>query len=235
MTGILSSKTVARAGLADDTCRAMFALFDEYYLGATMEIFQRDLGNKDWVILLLDDEGKVQGFSTLAFYESAMHGKKVSVVFSGDTIIRREFRGSSELPRAWAMTVLREGMNLPQPLWWLLISSGYKTYRFLPLFYKEFYPRCDAPTPPEMQALIDHLAQERFGADYDAARGVVRFATGATPLRDGVAEIDQGRLQDPHVAFFVQANPGHVQGDELVCLARIHPDNFTAAAQRMYR
>ena len=235
MTAVLSSQTVGRASLSADTRQAMFALFDEYYLGATLEIFRRDLGNKNWVILLRDEEGRVQGFSTLALYESTIYGKKVGVVFSGDTIIRREYWGTSELPRAWAKTVLREGMILAQPLWWLLISSGYKTYRFLPLFYKEFYPHDNVPTPPDMQALLDHLARERFGADYDARRGIVRFASGATPLREGVAEIDQARLKDPNVAFFMAVNPGHALGDELVCLTRIHPDNYTAAAQRMFR
>jgi hypothetical protein len=50
-----------------------------------------------------------------------------------------------------------------------------------------------------------------------------------------VARVDAARLQDPHVAFFVQRNPRHAEGDELACLTRVHPDNFTAAGQRMAR
>jgi hypothetical protein len=42
-------------------------------------------------------------------------------------------------------------------------------------------------------------------------------------------------LRDPHVAFFAEHNPGHANGDELVCLTQIHPDNFTAAGHRMMR
>jgi hypothetical protein len=42
-------------------------------------------------------------------------------------------------------------------------------------------------------------------------------------------------LRNPHIAFFVAQNPGHAQGDELVCLARIHHDNFSAAGRRMTR
>ena len=37
-----------------------------------------------------------------------------------------------------------------------------------------------------------------------------------------LAEIDAGRLRDPHVAFFQKMNPGHLRGDELVCL----PEEF---------
>jgi hypothetical protein len=39
-------------------------------------------------------------------------------------------------------------------------------------------------------------------------------------------------LQDPHVAFFQKLNPGYAQGDELVCLARFHPDNLTPYIRR---
>jgi hypothetical protein len=84
-----------------------------------------------------------------------------------------------------------------------------------------------------MQALMNHLASERFGPEYDPDTGIVRFSSGATPLREGVADITPDRLRDPHISFFVARNPGHVRGDELVCLARFHPDNFTAAARRL--
>jgi len=122
-----------------------------------------------------------------------------------------------------------------QPLYWLLISSGYKTYRFLTVFYKEYYPRYDTPTPPDIQFLMEHLATQRFGSDYCHEDGVVRFRDGATPLREGVAEVTDERLHDPHVAFYLECNPGYVNGDELVCITRVHPDNFTPAGRRMAR
>jgi hypothetical protein len=34
------------------------------------------------------------------------------------------------------------------------------------------------------------------------------------------------------VEFFQKLNPGHAQGDELVCLARFHPDNLTPYIRR---
>jgi hypothetical protein len=30
-------------------------------------------------------------------------------------------------------------------------------------------------------------------------------------------------------------NPHHEQGDELVCITQVHPDNFTPAGRRMAR
>jgi hypothetical protein len=228
-------EVLPNSALTIDYIQDMFVLFNDYY-EATFETFQRDLSNKNWVILLREiSSGSIQGFSTLAFYSSIVQEEEVGVVYSGDTIIRPAFWGSPELPRTWIKAVLEIGGTLPKPLYWLLISSGYKTYRFLTVFFKEFYPRYDRPTPAYTQALIHHLASERFGREYYPQLGVVRFTTGATPLREGVAEITERRLKDPHVAFFVQKNPRHTEGDELVCLTNIHPENFTPAGRRMIR
>ncbi|MGC1375442.1 MAG: hypothetical protein WA821_04425 [Anaerolineales bacterium] len=232
----LTSAAIPCADLTQADVQAMFRIFSESFDGATPDTFARDLRSKNWAILLRDGaSGELEGFSMLALYETGFQGKSLSVVYSGDTIIRPAYWGTPELPRSWIKTVIEKSAAMPQPLYWLLISSGYKTYRFLTVFYKEFYPRCERPTPPEMQALMDHLATERFGAEYHPELGVVRFAEGATPLRGGVAEVTDERLRDPHVAFYIARNPGHVHGDELVCLTRVHPDNFTAAGRRVFR
>ena len=232
----LISNTVACTDLLPEDIHSMFSVFNESFEGARLDIFQRDLSGKNWVILLRDGEsGELQGFSTLALYETTFDGKPISVVYSGDTIIRPAYWGTPELPRSWIRTVLEKSAEMPQPLYWLLISSGYKTYRFLTVFYKEFYPCYQRSTPPETQALMDCLATQRFGVDYHPELGVVRFTQGATPLRSGVSEVTEERLRDPHIAFYIEHNPGHIHGDELVCLARIDRDNLTAAGRRMIR
>lgn len=236
MSRDLVGEAIPRCQLTDLDAQRMYNLFQDFYQNTTVEIFTRDLNGKDWVILLRDRESKtIQGFSTLACYASLFKENPIGVVYSGDTIIHPAYWRSFELPRVWGRTVLEVGERLPKPLYWLLISSGYKTYRFLTVFFKEYYPRYDRSTPPETQELIHHLAHERFALDYYPELGIVRFSKGATPLRVGVAEINDVRLKDPHVAFFVAKNPGHTLGDELVCLTHVHPDNFTPAGRRMIR
>ncbi len=233
---MLTSHAIPCASLSAQTIHAMFGIFNENFAQASRAVFERDLANKNWVILLTDPQThELQGFSTLALYETTFNHQPLSVVYSGDTIIRPAYWGTPQLPSAWIKTVLEKSAHMTQPLYWLLISSGYKTYRFLTVFYKEFYPRHSQPTPPEMQAIMDHLAQERFGADYHPDPGIVRFQQGATPLRAGIAEVTAERLNDPNVAFYIARNPGHLDGDELVCITRIHPDNFTPAGRRMAR
>ncbi len=236
MTLPLTSQTISRAELTPQIFEEMFAVFSENFAQTSPEIFQRDLNGKDWIILLRDlRQNRVQGFSTLALYETEFESQKMSVVYSGDTIIRCEYWGTPQLPSTWIKTVLEKSKSMQQPLYWLLISSGYKTYRFLSVFYKTFYPHYACPTPPHIQSLVHHLAVQRFGDDYLPELGVVRFKVGATPLREGIAEVTDERLHDPHVAHYIKMNPRHDQGDELVCITRVHPDNFTPAGRRMTR
>ena len=232
----LVGETVARTALEPAQVEAMFRLFQAHYEGVERAIFLRDLAQKDQVILLRDPaQGTLQGFSTLAIGETCAQGRRLTVVYSGDTIVHPAYWGTPALPSVWIKSVLALTAGMAQPVYWLLISSGYKSYRFLPVFYREFYPCVDRPTPPEVKALMDELATARFGDEYDPTTGVVRFRQGATPLRAGVAEVSRERLRDPHVRFFVERNPGHAQGDELVCLTRIHPDNFTPAGRWVAR
>jgi hypothetical protein len=47
-------------------------------------------------------------------------------------------------------------------------------------------------------------------------------------------ELPSGRLADPHIAFFLERNPGWKEGDELVCLTEIAEENLTRAGRRMW-
>ena len=48
-----------------------------------------------------------------------------------------------------------------------------------------------------------------------------------------IGEIPVHKLNNAHVAFFAAANPGHHRGDELVCLTRIDPTNFSSAGRKL--
>src|SRR5262249_26242236 len=147
-------------------------------------------------------------------------GRPVKALFSGDTIVDRDHWGDNALAHVWgclALSLIDD--HAGAELYWFLISKGYRTYRFLPLFFHEFYPRHDAPTPAEVKAVLDGLGRHKYPATYDAAAGVVRADRFKDRLRPGLAELTPQRLRDPHVRFFAERNPGHVHGEELCCLA----------------
>ena len=225
---------VSRRELTQVDRDAMYGLLSQYFEGVSIRQFNQDLEEKNWAILVWR-ENRLVGFTTLLAYESVFEGQPVSVIYSGDTIMAPEAWGSSVLARAWIASVNRLRQHFTRGrYYWLLLTSGFRTYRFLPVFWREFFPRFDVPTPPGEKRLIDHLARERFGERYDATHGLVRFKQ-PQRLRPTLAEVSIGRRADSHVSYFLSRNPDHSQGDELVCLTELAPENLTTAGQRMAR
>lgn len=241
----LHGRVVARQTLDARTRDAMFALLAAHFVGVDRTTFDRDLDDKTCAILLEDDSGNLRGFSTMVAYESRAAGTPVSVVYSGDTIVDRAWWGSPALARTWVHAVRQLAPDSePRDVYWLLLTSGFRTYRFLPVFFREFYPRYDAATPARDAALLNELARERFGRQYDAAAGLVRFVRPQILAPDLVTlprhrmtrkNTEHESMPDPHIAFFLDRNPGFVRGDELVCLTRIDDRNLTLAGRRMAR
>ena len=213
----------------------MFRLIDRHFAGVRRETFEADLDEKPWVIQLLDSAtGTVQGFSTQVVWELEVEGRQVSVLYSGDTIVDRRHWGSSVLARLWGRFVANLLNERPESeLVWFLISKGYRTYRFLPVYFREFYPRHDRLTPPWAKAIVDAAARVKFADTYDEAAGIIQAGPNACRLRNGVADVTAARLIDPHVRCFAERNPGHVAGDELCCVAPLRWENFTKAGRRM--
>ena len=212
----------------------MYALLAHYFANVTRPHFEHDLAEKEWVILLTDIVSEqIQGFSTLMRLEVTVDGQPVVAFFSGDTIIHQEYWGETALPRLWGRHVFGLAETIRQArVYWFLISSGYKTYRFLSVFFREFFPTYQRPTPPAVKRVLDALGHLKFPGEYDSESGLIRF-TRPSPLRSGVARITERRFRDPHVAFFVAANPGHGRGDELACLVELTYANLTAAGRGM--
>jgi hypothetical protein len=233
----LTGRIVEVAELSPRSRDEMFSLIDRYFAGMSRATFDADLNEKQWVIQLLDPiTGAICGFSTQTLWELQIDGRPVSAVYSGDTIVNRDHWGSNLLAQLWGQFVISLIDERPDAeLVWFLISMGYKTYRFLPVFFREFYPRHDAPTPRWANAIIDAAARRKYASSYDASAGIIRAGPKACRLRRGVADVGAERLRDPHVRFFAERNPGHARGDELCCIAPLKRANLTKAAHRLLR
>ncbi len=210
----------------------MFDLLLKNFSGVDRATFDADLDEKNRVILIRE-HGELYGFSTFLYYTTRYRDERLGIVYSGDTIIEPDARGTLELPRTWIRAVRETAAGYrTDRQFWLLIVSGFRTYRFLPVFWKDFYPRHDRQIPPEAQDLLHHLATQRFGKLFDTDRGTVRFPR-PQMLRESLAALPASRLSDPHVRFFERANPGWRNGDELVCLTEISDTNLTTAGRRI--
>lgn len=233
----LTGRIVEVGDLSPRSRDEMFSLIDRYFVGMSRATFDADLNEKQWVIQLVDSAtDEICGFSTQTLWELEVEGRPVSAVYSGDTIVDRDHWGSNLLAQLWGEFVTSLIDERPDSeLVWFLISMGYKTYRFLPVFFREFYPCHNAPTPRWAKAIIDAAARFKYASTYDASAGIIRPGPKACRLRPGVADVTAERLRDPHVRFFTERNPAHARGDELCCIAPLKRANFTKVAHRLLR
>ncbi len=174
----LVARTVPQAELDSDTRKRMWTVFDAYYDDVDQATFERDLSNKDHVILLLDAaDSTLQGFSTLRQLLLWVHGRPAVAVFSGDTIVNERYWGQTALQRAFLRYVMGCKLRHPVlPVYWYLITKGYKTYLLLARNFPEHWPRYDLETPPWQAALLDTLARRLFPDAWRPAAGTLAHA-----------------------------------------------------------
>jgi hypothetical protein len=205
------------ASLTAVEVEAMWGLFSLSYAGARREDFDRDLSEKHHVIVLKDVERRVQGFSTLLALEAK---GRWCAVFSGDTIVAPAFWGQTALQRAFIWYLMAQRLKRGVPVYWFLITKGYRTYLLLTRYFPTHWPRADAVTPPFEAGLLDSLCRDKFGEAWDPAAGLLRYAgKDVCRLSDDLADVPARLLNDPDVAFFLEKNPRWREGDELCCLA----------------
>lgn len=189
--------------------------------------FAADLADKTHVLRLFDDQGDLCGFSTFALCRLA--GKQV--VVSGDTVSDPQSWSAARLAPAWIHAVRELSGGDLSSVWWLLICSGERTYRFLPTFFRCFVPQREG-SDPVLLALRDRLAAERFPATFDPLSGIVRLVH-PHGLQGHLRQLPAHLGESPDGRFFRRCNPGFAAGDELACLCPLAEDNLTPVGRRV--
>jgi hypothetical protein len=206
----------------------MLALMMTYYANVTRRDFETDLENKDYAILLRNPHGEIAGFSTLKSFPYTQGGRRIRVAFSGDTIIDRRHWGSICLPLAFGQLMNRLRLQHDEDeLYWFLISKGIRTYRFLPVFFKHFYPACGEQNDLGLKPLLDRLGRDLFNESYDATSGTIVAKSDGQYLENEYSGDTHAGRDVPHIDFFYRKNPGYARGDELACLLRFEESNLS--------
>lgn len=221
-SGILRVRPVRVDRLSTGVVDALWRLYETHYDQVARETFERDLAEKQLVFLGTDSAtGAVVGFSTALFYSHPHDGRRVGIYFSGDTIVLPAYWGQSALHRAVVGTLMRWKLRHPStPLYWYLLCSGYRTYLTLVRNFPEHWPRYDRATPEWEAGLLDSIGRARYGDAWKPERGVISLDGPQPVLKSWVAPFDDSVLRLPEVRFFVSANPGFAEGDELALIAR---------------
>ncbi len=213
MNGVRSA-VVAVHRLSQAERAEMWARFSAHYEDVSEPRFLEDLDAKQDVILLWRGP-RLVGFSTLLPLTVVVDGVAHDGVFSGDTVVEAGSRGSGALGVAFLRYLVGRRLRHPlRPLWWFLLSKGWRTYLLLANNFPDAHPRPGVEMPASVRRLRDAFGA-RFGEAYDPATGLVRLRAGR--VRPDLAGLPSDA---PALAtYFVARNPDAGLGDELVALA----------------
>lgn len=233
MLARLTFKTHQVPSLLPQQKERMFELMSANYCSMKQEVFYRDLMNKQIVGLIFDEDNKIQGFTTFAINPKGTGTETYYILFSGDTIISPDHWGSLIMIKGWCTAVGEIIATDRKKVWyWYLMSKGHRTYMYLPLFFYSFYPAADNKEHDQaLKPIIDRVSSIMYPENWKPEEGVIKFDSDAGALSPELVQGTYDRKKNAHVAFFLERNPGFHKGDELVCMAILHPDNLKRSAK----
>lgn len=230
---MLKGKVCFVKNLVQDEIEAMFELMNGYYENMEYNNFILDLQNKENLILLKDENNLVKGFSTIVFYDLEIKNKTYKILFSGDTIIHQDYWAHNDLANVWLQYAIKKQQEFKQPLYWLLISKGYKTYKYLTTFFKEYYPNQNKTTPELEQSILDKFGETFYPDKYDKMQGILKMEGCKDFLKEEYAKIPDEKMKDKVVKYFLEKNPYYYKGNELVCITDLSMENVNNAGKRL--
>ncbi|MBN2641305.1 MAG: hypothetical protein JXR78_06615 [Victivallales bacterium] len=231
----LTAEVIPVDRLTPELREGMYRLMCEHFSRVERSSFEHDLSDKEWVALLRDENGILGGFSIMAVMHAKVNGVAVRAFYSGDTIVTQHCRQLFSLERMCMPFIYHRVLQQPQFRWyWFIICKGYRTYRYLQVHFRRYWPALDVVTPPFEAEVLNTLALSRFGDDFNSETGII-----ATPndywLRDGIGDITSRELQKPHIRFFASMNPCWKTGTQLACLTELSIENLHRMSWRMVR
>jgi hypothetical protein len=183
-------------------------------------------------IALFRMNGALLGMAAIDVFTETFRQRPHEIISTSHVLLRENWRGRNLLQKLGWRTFLARRLRHPlRPIYWFFDTSSYKSYLLLPRNFREFWPRHDAPTPESCAALMNQLAARIYGPAWRPARGIV-VRSGQRRLRETTAPLILARDTDPNLEFFARTNPGHAEGDMLVCLCPLTLSNWFALARR---
>jgi hypothetical protein len=237
-SGIMQPRRVATyvrptISLAQAEWDEIWALTDGFY-DAERAYAENELRKHQSIALFRSDYGELVGCVSLDNYTTQFRGREIAVIYTSHVLLLEAYRGQNILQKLGLASFLRMRARHPfMPIYWFYDTFSYKSYLLLPRNFSTFWPRHDQKTPEYESALIDQLASQMYGPAWRPARGIA-VRSGQKRLRAGVAPLEPSARSDADLAFYTATNPGHAEGDMLVCLCPLTLGNWLALARKAF-
>lgn len=232
---VLISRIVPVGKIGPGLRKKMFSLFEKYYVDVDFSRFEGDLEEKTHVFLFYEKRTKeLVGFSTI----SRRRMKDIApglFLFSGDTVLREDCWGSKILQQCFYRYIVASKLMTPhRPLYWMLMSKGFKTYMMMRMNFRRSYPNHSGPIPSLFQRVLDRYYGKKFGDAYDSKSGLITFPIPLGAVKGGFADPTEKQLADPDIRYFLKRNPDYRNGVELACVTEIQFTDFIGHVPKFF-
>lgn len=216
---------------SETTKEEMWQLYRQYYHYSKEDFMQRIAKNNYYS--MYRSEGRLVGFTGLRIHRMKGRTGRKLLIYYGQTVIEKEFRGKSLLPRTAGKLCLR--------FFWDLITSKvffwadcltYKAYLVFAKTVEEYYPSYKKQNPAEIKQILDRIGMMNYRDTYCPETGTVK--------KDKVLVNDKTSFsirpeyaRDPDVTFFQQANPNYISGHGLITLTPMNWKNISLIFERL--
>jgi hypothetical protein len=221
------------ADLDDVSIDECFQFHSEAFLpadeGVTKEqshyfaIYRKTLLSYSHILLCREKlDGSLRGLVLMGLQYKKTH----TVLKVGLTLTHKNYRGGPWMKVVAACLIMRELILHPfVPVYLITKMSTYKSY-LISTSYPDSHPRYDKEAPEEYKKIAEDFVRSIQSPEdeYDRDTFVLRRRTAI--VNEHLAAISERELQNPHISFFNERNPGWREGDQLVAMAKMTLKNL---------
>jgi len=228
----VSIQVLATDAISAATWDEIWSLTQTFYDTQRSYVEQKLKKRQRMVLFRGRRDGTLIGTASIDIYPSLFQGRKLVAIHTSHVLLQEAYRGRNLIQRVGFNTFVETKLRYPlRPVYWFFDTFSYKSYLLLPRNFGEYWPRYDQATPAWEHALMDHLATDVYRSAWRAERGIVT-RSGQKRLQPDAAPLESRDVTTPELEFFARMNPGHAEGDMLICLCPLHASNWLTAATR---
>ncbi|HEY8206050.1 MAG TPA: cyclic nucleotide-binding domain-containing protein, partial [Myxococcaceae bacterium] len=215
----------AREKLIDALYKVQREVFDGVDRKAFASSVVSSKAERTWILVHKNREGAIVGYFALHQFDRELAGEPVTIV-RAEAGTMRAYRGGNANARFGLWRGLRALLANPGRRFYYLGSLVHpSSYSLFAKYFGEVWPRREAQTPAELQSFMEELAAE-FGLEkVDEARPLVRKVGWKTRETEAEREYWQ-HCDKPSARYFIEANPGYVEGTGLVTVVPVTASNL---------
>lgn len=210
----------------------MWSVYRGFYHYSEAYFMERIARNTHFSLYLHED--KIVGFTGLRIDQTRVNNRSQLLMYFGQTVISRAFRGQSLIQTTALMLVLKYWKAwLTSDVWFWYDALSYKAYLASANCASEIYPSWRQPMTAMARAVRDFAGKTWYGDTYCLQSGTVSKPSNL--LNDAAVTIFPADLANPDVAYFAQASPRHADGHGLLTLVPLSKANMAILIRRYWK